>query len=134
MIPLHSPRRGSARSYLKWSFGPGGCVVRPTTYVKIFPPGCATGAGRRRASMSSSRHPLVAPAAMPGALNQNEDGDVRHGTRLDRKISLRSRNAMNDDALNGGCRNSQNMVTTMSVRESHLHEPESCICPMCKRV
>jgi predicted nucleic acid-binding Zn ribbon protein len=84
--------------------------------------------------MSSSRHPLVAPAAMPGALNQNEDGDFRHGRRLDRKISLRSRNAMNDDALNRGCCNSQNMVAAMSVRESHLHEPESCICPMCKRV
>jgi hypothetical protein len=41
---------------------------------------------------------------------------------------------MSDDALNRGCCNSQNTVAVMSVRESHLHEPESCICPICKRV
>jgi YARHG domain len=41
---------------------------------------------------------------------------------------------MRDDALNRARCNFQNTVAAMSVRGSHLHEPESCICPMCKKV
>jgi hypothetical protein len=41
---------------------------------------------------------------------------------------------MGDDALNRVLCNSQNTAAAMSVQESYLHEPESCICPMCKRV
>jgi YARHG domain len=41
---------------------------------------------------------------------------------------------MRDDALNRVLCSFQNTVAAMSVRESHLHEPESCICPLCKKV
>jgi hypothetical protein len=41
---------------------------------------------------------------------------------------------MSDDALNRGCCNLQNTVAAMPIRESHLHEPESCLCPICKKV
>src|SRR5580698_4340173 len=109
---LHSPRRVSVRSHLSWWFGPGGCVDRRRMY-KIAHQGAQPTLGAAAPQCPPRRHPLVAPAAMPGAVNQNEGGHFRHGTRLHRKISLRSRNAMSDDALNRGCCNSQNTVAVM---------------------
>jgi hypothetical protein len=81
----------------------------------------------------------VAPQRQSSARPSRERIDDRRrifamARRLDREISLRSRNAMSDDALNRGCCNLKNTVAAMSIRESHLHEPESCLCPVCKKV